>query len=153
MTATQLHPSSSHTDTRPRPSVGRALVGGVTGAAAGAVVLLGYGAAAVAIHGPMQAADHGAAQAAPITAASFAVGVLFSGFLGTLLAAAVARWASHPARTFLRAALALTGVSLAFPLTASHTTEATRLILAVGHLIAAAVVIPVVVRALGTPRA
>jgi hypothetical protein len=124
----------------------------VAGAVAAAVVLLGYGALAVAVHGPMQAGDAGAAKAAPITAASFAIGVLFSSFFGIVLAVALARWASHPARTFLRVAVVLTAVSLAAPLAASHTDESTRLLLACGHVIAALVVIPVVVRALRSPR-
>jgi hypothetical protein len=151
MTATQIRRTTAQTTPSARPSIRRVLVGCAGGAAAGAAVLFGYGAVAVAIHGPMQAANHGASHAVPITAASFAIGVLFSTFVGTILAAAIARWASHPARTFLRAAIALTVVSLAAPLAASHTTEATRLILAGGHVVAAAVVIPVIVKALRRP--
>jgi len=134
----------------PRSSVRRVLTGSVGAAAAGAVVLLGYGALAVAVHGPMQAGDPGAAEAAPINAASFAVGVLFSSFFAILIALAIGRWAARPARTFRRTAIALTVVSLAAPLGASHTDEATRLLLAGGHVVAALVVIPLIVRALRT---
>ena len=153
MTAMQAHRTTARSTRTPRPPVGRVLLGCVVGAAAGAAVLLGYGAIAIAIHGPMHAASHGADHADPITAASFAIGVLFSTFFGTILALALARWAKHPASTFLRTAIALTAVSIVAPLAASHTDEATRLTLAVGHVTAAAVVIPVIVRALGTPRA
>jgi len=52
--------------------------------------------------------------------------------------------AAHPARAFLRTALVLVAVSLVFPLAASHTAEATRLTLALGHLIAAAIIIPLI---------
>jgi hypothetical protein len=152
MTATQLHRSTVRTTHGARPSISRVLGGCVAAAAAGSGVLFAYGAAALAIHGPMAAGDPGAAKAVPIVASSFPVGVLFSAFLGTVLAVVLARWAADPARTFGRAAVALTAVSLAAPLAASHTTEATRLILAGGHLVAAAVVIPLIVRALRRPR-
>lgn len=148
MTATQIHRSTHQTNRTSRPSSRRVLAGCAAGAAAGAAVLLGYGALAVAVHGPMHAGDPGASHAVPITAASFAIGVLFSSFLGTILAVVLARWAKRPARTFLRAAVALGALSLVAPLAASHTTEATRLILAGGHVVAAAVVIPVILRAL-----
>jgi hypothetical protein len=151
MTATQIHHSTVESSHPSPPPVRRVLGGCGVGAAAGATVLLGYGAVAVAAHGPMQAGDPGASHAVPITAASFAIGVLFSSLLGTILAVAIARWATHPARTFMRAAIALGALSLIAPLAASHTTEATRLILAGGHVIAAAVVIPVIVRALRRP--
>jgi uncharacterized protein DUF6069 len=148
MTTTQAHTTPATAAGRPRPALRRVLLGSIAGVAAGAVVLLGYGALAVAVHGPMQAGDPGAARATAITASSFAIGVLFSSSLGIVLAVALARWASHPARTFLRVALVLTAVSLTAPLAASHTDVSTRLLLAGGHLVAALVVIPVIVRSL-----
>jgi hypothetical protein len=152
MTATQIHRSTDQTGHSPRPSVRRVLTGGIAGTAAGTVVLFGYGALAVAIHGPMQVAEHGASHAVPLTASSFAIGVVFCAVFGSVLAVALARWASRPARTFLRTAIVLTIVSLAAPRAASHTTDATRLILAAGHLVAAAVVTPVIVRSLRSGR-
>jgi hypothetical protein len=146
-------PSTFHSTTDlSGPAVGRVLARSIAAVVAGAVVLLGYGALAVAVHGPMHAGDPGAAQAAPVTAASFAVGLLFSSFFGILLALALARWASRPSRTFLRVTLVLTAVSLTAPLAASHTDVSTRLLLAGGHVVAAVIVIPVVVRALRSPR-
>jgi hypothetical protein len=152
---TTTHPQSTTatlTTGAPRPAVRRVLSRSVAAVAAGAVVLLGYGAVAVAVHGPMHAGDPGAEKAVPITAASFAIGVLFSSSLGVVLAVALARWATHPARTFLRVGVVLTVVSLAAPLAASHTDESTRLFLAGGHVVAALVVIPGIVRSLRSPR-
>ena len=150
MTTTQPQQavSTRHEDTRPAP--GRVLAACMGGAAAAAVALSGYGALAVAVHGPMQAGDPGAATAAPVNAASFSIGVLVACFFGTVLALGIARWASRPARAFLRVVIVLTLVSLAAPLGATHTDTATRLLLAGGHVVAALIVIPVVVRALRT---
>jgi hypothetical protein len=153
MTATQIHRTTVRTTHDARPSIGRVLGGCVAGAAAGSAALLAYGAAAVAIHGPMHAANYGASHAVPIVASSFPIGVLFSAFFGSILAVAFARWAAHPSRTFFRTAIVLTAVSLGAPLAASHTTEATRLTLAGGHIVAAAIIIPIIVRSLRSSRA
>ena len=149
MTTTQF-PSTSHIVVRKadaRPPIRRVARDSVVGVLAGAAALFAYGAAAVAVHGPMEVGDPG--NTAPITAASFAIGVLFSSFFGVVIAVALARWAKRPARTFQRAAIALTVVSLWAPFTA-QTDGTTRAILAVGHVVAAAVIIPLVVRALRT---
>jgi hypothetical protein len=121
---------------------------GAVAAAAGAAVLYGYGAAAQALSGPMRAGDIGASHADPITPSSFSIGVVLCTVVGTVLAVVLARRAADPARAFLRTAVVLTVVSLMFPLTATHTVTATRLILALGHLIAAALIIPVLVSSL-----
>jgi Family of unknown function (DUF6069) len=151
MTTTQTH-ATTHAERAgaPRPRARRVLAGGVGAAAAGAAVLLGYGALAVAVHGPMQAGDPGASEAAAINAASFPIGLLFSAIVAIPLAVAIGRFAARPARTFQRTAIALTVVSLVAPLGATHTDNATRLLLAGGHLIAAAIVIPLIVRTLRT---
>ena len=151
MTTTQL-PRTDYAPVRqadPRPTLRRVAGGSVVAALVGAVVLFAYGAAAVAIHGPMQVGDPG--NTAPITAASFVIGVLFSSFFGVLLAVVLARWAKRPARTFQRAAIALTVVSLYAPFTA-HTDNGTQWYLAVGHVLAASVIIPLIVRALSAAR-
>jgi heme/copper-type cytochrome/quinol oxidase subunit 4 len=121
---------------------------GVIAAVAGAALLYGYGAVARAIAGPMQAGDIGASHADPITPASFSIGVVLCTVVGTVLALVLARRAAAPARVFLRTAVVLTVVSLVFPLTATHTDTATRLTLALGHLVAAALIIPVLVSSL-----
>ena len=113
-------------------------------AAAGAVVLYGYGTLAQARDVPMRAGEIGARHAQAITPASFAIGVVFCTVAGTILAMILARRAAHPARAFLRTSLVLVGISLVFPLAAGHTATTTRLTLALGHLIAAAIVIPII---------
>jgi hypothetical protein len=120
------------------------LVAGAIAAAAGAIVLYAYGTLARALDVPMRAGEMGASHAQAITPASFAAGVVFCTAAGTILAMVLARRATHPARAFLRTSLILVAVSLAFPLAASHTATSTRLTLALGHLIAAAIVIPII---------
>ena len=120
------------------------LVAGAIAAAAGAIVLYAYGTLAQALDVPMRAGEVGASQAQAITPASFAAGVVFCTAAGTILAMVLARRAANPARAFLRTSLILVAVSLVFPLAASHTATSTRLTLALGHLIAAAVVIPII---------
>lgn len=121
---------------------------GAIAAVAGAALLYGYGAVAQAIAGPMQAGDIGASHADPVTQASFSIGVVLCTVVGTVLALVLARRAARPARAFLRTAVVLTVVSLVFPLTATHTDTATRLTLALGHLVAAALIIPILVSSL-----
>ena len=117
---------------------------GVIAALAGAAVLYAYGTLARALDVPMRAGEIGASHAQAITPASFATGVVFCTVAGTILAMVLARRAAHPARAFLRTSLVLVAISLVFPLAASHTATTTRLTLALGHLIAAAIVIPVI---------
>ena len=117
---------------------------GAIAALAGAAVLYAYAALAQALDVPMRAGEIGASHAQAITPASFAAGVVFCTVAGTVLAMVLARRAAHPARAFLRTSLVLVAISLVFPLAASHTATATRLTLALGHLIAAAIVIPII---------
>jgi hypothetical protein len=121
-------------------------------AAAGVIVLLGYGAVADALSVPMRAGEPWAGHAQAINAASFATGTLFCAFWGTVLAVVLARWAAHPARAFARTAVALVAVSLVFPLDAAHTATSTRLTLAGAHLLAAAIIIPLITRRLAHLR-
>jgi Family of unknown function (DUF6069) len=125
---------------------------GAIAAVAGAIVLYAYGALAQALSVPMRAGDPGASHAQAITPANFAIGVVFCTIIGTILAMILAVRAADPARAFLRAALVLVAVSLVFPLVASHTPAATRLTLALAHLIAAAVVIPLITLRLAQAR-
>jgi hypothetical protein len=127
-------------------------VTGAIAALAGALVLYGYGALARALSVPMRAGEPGASHAQAITPLSFATGVVFCTTLGTILAMILAARAAGPARAFLRTALVLVAVSLAFPLAASHTGVETRLTLALGHLIAAAIVIPLITLRLARAR-
>jgi Family of unknown function (DUF6069) len=117
---------------------------GAIAALVGAAVLYAYGTLAKALDVPMRAGEIGASHAQAITPARFATGVVFCTVAGTILAMVLARRAGHPARTFLRTSLVLVAISLVFPLAASHTATTTRLTLALGHLIAAAIVIPII---------
>jgi hypothetical protein len=114
----------------------------------GAVVLLAYGAAAIGVLGSQRAGDPGASHSVALNAGSYAIGTLFSGALGILLATALVRWAKAPATTYVRTSGVLVLVSLVMPLAASHTELSTKLSLSVGHLLAAAVIVPIVARRL-----
>ena len=143
--ATRRTPPAAATGTRAtsRFAMLPVSVTGVIAAAAGAAVLYAYGALARALSVPMRAGELGASHAQAITPASFASGVVFCTVAGTILAMILAARAADPARVFVRTTVILVAVSLVFPLAASHTAASTRLTLALGHLIAAAIVIPI----------
>ena len=118
--------------------------------AAGAIALAvieAYGAIARAGGVPLRAVSFGAHAAAQVNAGWLAFGVALGVFWGTVLAVVFARRAARPACAFLVTTLPLLALSLIGPLTAQATT-ATRLTLAGGHLIAAAIIIPAVTRRL-----
>jgi hypothetical protein len=112
----------------------------------GAVVVFGYASLAQALSVPMHA---GGASIAP---SDFSGGVVTCTVGGALLAVALAHWAKRPARTFLRATVALTVVSLVFPAIASQTEVSTKITLGLAHLVAAAIVIPIITRRLSDVR-
>ena len=120
------------------------------GAAALAVIEV-YGAIARAAGVPLRAAAFGAHAATQVNAGWLAFGVALGVFWGTVLAVVFARYAARPARAFLAVTLPLLALSLAGPLTA-HATDATKVTLACGHLIAAAIIIPPVTRRLAAAR-
>lgn len=146
-----MNPTTTSVTTRapqartPRPvwlvSAGAAL------AAAAATEI--YGLAARAAGVPMSAGNLGASTAGPITVGMFAMATLICAFWGTILAVLLARFAAEPARAYAWTAVALTAVSFLGPLFAGDTAVSTKLMLAVGHLIAAAIIIPTVARRLG----
>jgi Family of unknown function (DUF6069) len=145
MTSAVRRPPPPATATRATSGLAKLPVSvtGLIAAAAGAAVLYAYGALARALSVPMRAGEPGASHAQAITPASFASGVVFCTLAGTILAMILAARAADPARVFVRTTVILVGVSLVFPLAASHTAASTRLTLALGHLIAAAIVIPI----------
>jgi hypothetical protein len=63
--------------------------------------------------------------------------------VGIVLASALARWARRPQRTFVITTVALTALSL-LPDASADASTATRLVLALTHVVAAAIVIPAV---------
>jgi hypothetical protein len=144
-----------------RPGGQQAVVGGHPGVGGQGVELVescgwavhhghGDGLAARAAGVPMAAAGLGASTAGPITVGAFAIGTLSCAFWGTVLAVLLARYTARPARTYLRATVALTALSLAGPLAAADTATSTKLMLAVAHLQVAAIVIPTVAARLRT---
>ncbi|MFJ9582736.1 DUF6069 family protein [Streptomyces acidicola] len=115
---------------------------GVLATLAGAVVTEAFALVARAAGVPMDAASPGAEEAAEIPVGGFAGGVVFWSVAGIILAVALARWARRPARTFTVTTVALTALSLAGPAVAPHTATSTQIVLAMSHVVAAAVIIP-----------
>lgn len=150
MTTTAV-PTTSTVPTRSRTTIS-VTAAGLRAAVAGGALLYGYGLALAATPLTLRAGDPWAAAAEPVTAANFALGVVLCTFWGTVLAVVLALTARHPARTFARTALALTAVSLLAPAFAVDTHVATKLALAAGHVLAAAVVVPILTRSLPTSR-
>jgi hypothetical protein len=115
---------------------------GLGATAAGAAVTALVAALARAADVPLEVASSSTAAPEVIPVAGFAMLVLAAGIVGTLMALAADRWAKRPARTFVAAATVLTVVSFATPVMAQNATSATRVVLELCHVVAAAVVIP-----------
>ncbi|MEU6684578.1 DUF6069 family protein [Streptomyces sp. NPDC046832] len=107
---------------------------GVLATLAGAVVTEAFALVARAAGVPMQAASPGATEAAEIPVGGFFGGALFWSVAGIVLA------------------VALTALSLAGPAVAPHTATSTRIVLAASHVVAAAVVVPLLARRLSRVR-
>ncbi|HZC72411.1 MAG TPA: DUF6069 family protein [Jatrophihabitans sp.] len=81
-----------------------------------------------------------------------AVAVLLCMVAGAGVLAGVRRFAKSPARTWVRATVALTVLSFVPDLTVPDTATSSRLVLMTAHVVAAAIVIPVVARRLSATR-
>jgi hypothetical protein len=125
---------------------------GILATLAGAVVTEAFALVARAAGVPMEAAGPGATEAAEIPVGGFFGGVVFWSVAGIVLAVAFARWAGRPARTFTVTTVALTALSLAGPAVAPHTATSTQIVLAASHVVAAAVVVPLLARRLAHVR-
>ncbi|GAB2985299.1 hypothetical protein GCM10023080_058600 [Streptomyces pseudoechinosporeus] len=125
---------------------------GVLATLTGAVVTEVFALIARGVGVPMDAASPGAKEAAEIPVGGFAGGVVFWSIAGIVLAVVLARWAKRPARTFVVITVALTALSMAGPAAAPHTATSTQIVLAVSHVVAAAVIIPVLARRLAQHR-
>lgn len=90
----------------------------------------------------METGGFGADSAEPIPAFGFAIATLIWTAVGIGIAVAMSRWSRRPARTFTVTAVVLTAVSLVPPALAGATTTGTKLVLALTHVVAAAIVIP-----------
>jgi hypothetical protein len=122
----------------PRSLVRVGIAAGVLGAAAATFAAVVAKAADV----PMMASDRASAVAKDIPMWGFAMGVLLSTAVGIVLAAAIGRWVKRATGTFVVVTAALTLVSFFGPITTHNATTATRLVLALTHVVAAAIVIP-----------
>ena len=121
---------------------------GLLAAAVGAGVALAYGAALDMADVPMLAGGPGATEATAIGLRNFAEGTIICTAIATVLAHVLARRAARPRRTFVTTTVVLTLASVALPLAAGATATSTRLSLATGHVLIAAVVVPVIALAL-----
>jgi len=147
-TATATFPTTEYveSDTKAR-SVWRVGVGATL---VGAAVTELFALAARAVDVPMAAADPGVDHAKDIPVGGFFMAVVIWGLVGVVLAAALRRWTRNPARIFVITTVTLTALSLLGPAFAGATEASTKVVLAVAHLIAAAVIIPPIARRLET---
>ena len=120
----------------------------------GALVGAGLAATAVASIATSTVAAAGSAagisldvSGAPIPVPGFAVLTAVFSLVGLALAAVLARLARQPRSTFVRTTVVLTALSLVPDVVADATT-ATRVLLMVTHLVAAAIVVPAIARRL-----
>src|SRR3954452_1634457 len=143
-TLTTSSPTSTQAATARRASVWKA---GAIAAVLGAGAAEAVGGIARAVGVPMEAGGFGPGHAEAIGVGSFAMATVINLVIGTLLAAALVRWARRPERTFVRTAVALTALSFVPVLLAQNTATATKVTLALTHLVVAAVAIPLLGRA------
>ena len=129
--------ATAATRTTVRPSSRPIWKTGAIATLAAAVVNVGIAAAARAADVPL------AIEGEEIPVAGFATMTILWSFVGILLAVALHRWARRPQRTFVVTTVVLTVLSLVTPLTGDADT-ATRVVLELTHLAAAAVVIPAI---------
>ena len=91
-------------------------------------------------------------QGEAMPAGGCAIGVLMCMVPAIALLAGLRRWAANPARSWLRATVVLTALSVVPDLTVPDTAVASRLTLMAAHLVAAAIIVPAVARALRPQR-
>ena len=86
----------------------------------------------------------GADHAEPIPVGGFATATLMWAAIGTILAVVLARRAARPARTWVRTTVVLTVASFAPSVLTGSTAASTKVLLCTAHVLAAAIVIPMV---------
>jgi len=87
----------------------------------------------------------GGGETIPLSGIAFVTGVL--SVVGVVIATGLLRWSARPAALFVRTALTLTALSLVPPLIAGASTATAATLVAL-HLVAAAVMIPILARSL-----
>lgn len=133
--------------TRPLWQIG--LAAALVAAVAGILVYLAARAAGV----PMELTEIFEDRFAPMPMMNMAwAALLDGGVTGTLLAAACRRWTRRPRVTFLVLAAIGLIASFAFPITSDAST-ATKVVLAISHVVVAAIIVPALALALPSRRA
>ncbi len=135
MTATTVS-TDQHTDVNAAPVVRPKLW--KAGLAAGALAAV---ATTVTVAVARAAGEDVAVAGEQIPLAGFAQFVLIGALLGIVMAKVFARRASRPQRTFVRTTVALTALSI-IPDAMIDATTGTKLVLALTHVLAAAIIIP-----------
>jgi hypothetical protein len=139
----QQNPGSQRSDQPNERQRGRLVLPGLAAAAAAAAAVTAVAALAMALGVDFELPDGG--ESIPLlgfTQLAFTFSVV-----GVLIALAIRRWASRPARTWVRVTVALTALSLVPPfLVDANLVTACTLVLV--HLVAAAIVVPVIARRL-----
>ncbi|GAA3455945.1 DUF6069 family protein [Dactylosporangium matsuzakiense] len=131
----------TRTATTPRTRIGAVL-------ATGALATIAASAATTAVAAAGNAAGISLDVAgAPIPVSGFGMLTAVFSLIGVALAATLARFARRPRRTFVRTTVALTVLSLV-PDVLADAAPATKALLMLTHLVAAAIVVPVVARRL-----
>ena len=119
---------------------------------AGAVALVAIELYALVLHAAgmkLRAETLGAHTAKPVTFASFAIAIVVATLWAAVVAWVIARISARPVRTFVFIAIVATALSLMLPLGAGDTATGTKVALAGGHLLVAAMMITLIARQLG----
>jgi hypothetical protein len=127
------------------PTLGSLLGGGAVATVVAAVAAAAVAAAGQGVGISVEVAG------APIPTAGFATLTVMFSVIGLLIAVGLRRFARHPRTAWIRTTVALTVLSLVPDVLADAATF-TKLLLMVTHLVAAAIVIPVVARRLPDHR-
>ena len=117
---------------------------GAAATVAGAVATTVIAAIAKAADVPLAVASSSSDAPEVIPTSGVTTLVLGIGVVGVIMALAFNRWAKRPARTFVAVTAVLTVVSFITPTSvfAHNATTATRLVLELMHVVAAAIIIP-----------
>lgn len=126
---------------------------GLLAALAGAVVAEAFTLAARLAGVPMEAAGVWETEAQVIPVGAIARSVVIWSIGGVLIAMALARLAARPVRTFVVTTVAFAVLSLVAPALARDTAVSTQVVLALTHVLAAAVVVPILAWRLSTQDA
>jgi hypothetical protein len=141
--------STTLAESTTRPSHLRqiAAAGGIA-AAASAVLAVALAAIASALDVPLEVVMAGATDPEQIPIAAFAIASLLAVGVGTLLALALDRWVGRAAQVFVGVAVVATVLSFVPVLGVEGASDATKVVLALAHVVVAAVAIPLIGRAL-----